>query len=202
MPPHRSRRRALAVSVHDRSDMAQITTRGKLVTLINVFTVEPAKQNDLIEVLTRATDETIRHFPGFISANIHKSLDGRRVTNYAQWRSRQDLEKMLRDPVAQPHLQEAQDLATTFDPQLYEVVAAKSRRRGPGRVALGAAASGAMALGAFAIGAMAIGRLAIGAIGVRRARVRALSLGDVTIGRLAVRELAVERGPSLLSRGR
>ena len=162
------------------------------MTLINVFTVEPAKQNDLIEVLTRATDETIRHFPGFISANIHKSLDGRRVTNYAQWRSRQDLEAMLRDPAAQPHLQQAQDLATTFDPQLYEVVAATSRRRGPGRVALGAAASGAMALGAFAIGALA----------VKRARVRALSLGDVTIDHLAVRELAVERGPSLLSRGR
>jgi quinol monooxygenase YgiN len=182
--------------------MAQITTRGKLVTLINVFTVDPEKQNALIDVLTRATDETIRHFPGFISANIHKSLDGHRVTNYAQWRSRQDLEAMLRDPAAQPHLQQAQDLATGFDPRLYEVVAAKSRRHGPGRVALGAAASGAMALGAFAIGAMAIGRLAIGALALRRARVRALSLGDVTIGRLAVRELAVERGSSFFPRGR
>lgn len=29
----------------------------------------------------------MRHIDGFVSANIHASLDGTRAVNYAQWRS-------------------------------------------------------------------------------------------------------------------
>ena len=103
--------------------MTNISTRGNVVTIINVFTVEPAKQDALVALLTRATDETVRHMPGFISANIHRSVDGVRVTNYAQWRSRADLEAMLRHPAAMPHLREATELATNVDPHVYEVAA-------------------------------------------------------------------------------
>ena len=101
--------------------MTSINTRNDVVTLINVFTVEPARQQELVDLLTRATDETIRHMPGFVSATIHKSLDGVRVTNYAQWRSREDFEAMLRNPAASPHLKEAAALATSFEPHLYQV---------------------------------------------------------------------------------
>ena len=76
--------------------MTTISPSANLVTLINVFTVDPVRQQQLVDVLVRATDETIRHMPGFVSANIHKSVDGARVTNYAQWRSRDDLDAMLR----------------------------------------------------------------------------------------------------------
>ena len=38
----------------------------------------------LIDLLVEATEETMRHRDGFISANFHKSLDGRHVANYAQ----------------------------------------------------------------------------------------------------------------------
>jgi quinol monooxygenase YgiN len=175
--------------------MTTISTSGDIVTLINVFTVEPPQQQALVDLLTRATDDTIRHKPGFISANIHKSDDGVRVTNYAQWRSRADLEAMLRDPEAQPHLREATALATAVDPHTYDVATVRNGRRVPGRIAIGAAATGAIALGAFAVGAMAIGRLAIGALAVKRGRVRTLSLDDVTIGRLSVRELSLDEGP-------
>ena len=178
--------------------MTNITTREQLVTLINVFTVEPAKQQAFVDLLSRATDETIRHFPGFVSANIHKSVDGTRVTNYAQWRSREDLEAMLQNPSAMPHLKEATALATNVDPHLYEVVTVRGGSRGAGRMAIGAAAAGAMSLGALAIGAMAIGtlaigRLAIGALALKRGSVRTLSIDNVTIGRLGVRELAIDR---------
>ncbi len=173
--------------------MTNISTRGNLATLINVFEVEPAKQDALVDLLTRATDETIRHFPGFISANIHKSLDGARVVNYAQWRSREDLDAMLQDPSAMPHLMEAKALATRVEPHLYEVTTVRNRApHRPARIAIGAAASGALALGAFAIGALAIGRLAIGALAVKHGSVRSLALDDVAIGRLAVRELALD----------
>ena len=66
------------------------------VTLINVFTVEPAQQQRLIDLLDEATEQVMRHLPGFVSANIHASLDGTRVTNYAQWRRKDDFEAMLR----------------------------------------------------------------------------------------------------------
>jgi quinol monooxygenase YgiN len=173
--------------------MTTISTSGDIVTLINVFTVEPPQQQALVDLLTRATDETIRHKPGFISANIHKSDDGVRVTNYAQWRSREDLEAMLRDPEAQPHLREATALATAVDPHIYDVAAVRHGHRVPSRIAIGAAATGAMALGAFAVGTMAIGRLAIGALTVKRGRGRKLSIEDVAIGRLSVREIAFDQ---------
>ena len=173
--------------------MTNISRRGHVVTVINVFTVEPEKQDALVALLTRATDETIRHMPGFISANIHRSIDGVRVTNYAQWRSRADLEAMMHHPDAMPHMKQATALATNVDPHVYEVAAVRGGRSAPRRVALGAMATGAMAIGAFAVGAFAIGRLAIGALTLRHGRVRNLSLEEVSVGRLEVRELVVDR---------
>ena len=178
--------------------MTSINTRNDVVTLINVFTVEPARQQELVDLLTRATDETIRHIPGFVSATIHKSLDGVRVTNYAQWRSREDFEAMLRNPAASPHLKEAAALATSFEPHLYQVsevrgVARRQRWLATGAVAVAALAVGACAIGSLAIGSLAIGRLAIGALALRRAHVHRLAADEVSIGRLVVGDLVVDR---------
>jgi antibiotic biosynthesis monooxygenase (ABM) superfamily enzyme len=51
--------------------MTAIDKNNKLVTLINIFTVEPAKQQQLVDLLIQATETSMRHLPGFISANIH-----------------------------------------------------------------------------------------------------------------------------------
>jgi len=91
------------------------------VTLINVFTVEPANQRRLVELLTRATDGLVNRAPGFISARLHRSLDGTKVAMYAQWRSAADYEAMRKDPRPLPFLQEALTFAT-FEPGMYEVV--------------------------------------------------------------------------------
>ena len=64
----------------------------------------------------------MRDMPGFMSANIHKSLDGTRVVNYAQWRSKEDFEAMRANPEAAPHMAKAAELAERFEPVLYEVV--------------------------------------------------------------------------------
>ncbi len=63
----------------------------------------------------------IRHQPGFISANLHASLDGTHVVNYAQWRTPEDLRAMLAHPAAREHIAAAGALATA-EPHLYEVV--------------------------------------------------------------------------------
>ena len=60
-----------------------ISTDQDIATLINVFTVNPDNQQQLIDLLDEATTQVIRHRTGFISANIHASLDGTRVLNYA-----------------------------------------------------------------------------------------------------------------------
>jgi len=93
---------------------------AKVTTLINVFTVAPDKQRDLVDVLTRATERVIRHFPGFISANIHASTDGERVVNYAQWETEGALRGMLADPAAREHLDAVTRLASA-EPRLYTV---------------------------------------------------------------------------------
>jgi heme-degrading monooxygenase HmoA len=100
--------------------MAKIETDRDILTLINVFTVSPEKQEALVALLIEATKQTMRHLPGFISANIHKSNDGQRVVNYAQWRSRDDFDAMLKNQEAIPHMKRAAGLAQ-FDPILCEV---------------------------------------------------------------------------------
>ncbi len=99
----------------------EISEGGDLVTLINVFTVAPEDQGHLLEVLARATEEVMAGLPGFVSANLHRSLDGTKVTNYAQWRSRENYQAMLENPVTAPHMREAARIAETFEPYLYEV---------------------------------------------------------------------------------
>jgi quinol monooxygenase YgiN len=105
--------------------MTTISKEAGVLTLINVFTVEPEKADELVSVLVEATEKTMRHMPGFVSANIHRSLDGRKVVNYAQWESRQAFEAMRQNPDAIPHMQKAGELAW-FEPILCEVAEAIS----------------------------------------------------------------------------
>jgi len=101
--------------------MTTISKDAKLVTLINVFTVEPTNQQRLVGLLARATNTSVRHAPGFISSALHRSLDGTKVTMYAQWRNVEDSEAMRRNPAPAPYLQEALTIAK-FEPGTYEVV--------------------------------------------------------------------------------
>ena len=96
-----------------------ITLDADLMTLVNVFTVEPEHQQELIDLLAAAT-KVMTAQPGFISANLHRSDNGRRVVNYAQWRNREDYAAMLADPAAGVHMARAAELAT-FDPIVCDV---------------------------------------------------------------------------------
>jgi quinol monooxygenase YgiN len=91
------------------------------VTLINVFTVEPHNQQRLIDLLTEATEISVRHAPGFISARLHRSLDGTKVTMYAEWSSAAAYQAMRADPAPLPYLQQALAIAR-FEPGMYSVV--------------------------------------------------------------------------------
>jgi quinol monooxygenase YgiN len=104
-----------------RADVATISPSRNVLTLINVFTVEPGNQQRLLELLAGSTETSVRHAPGFISASLHRSLDGTKVTMYAQWRSVADYQAMRENPTALPYLQQALAIAK-FYPGMYEVV--------------------------------------------------------------------------------
>jgi hypothetical protein len=63
----------------------------------------------------------VRNVQGFVSASLHRSLDGTKVAMYAQWRSVADYQSMRSNPAASPYLQKALALAR-FEPGMYEVV--------------------------------------------------------------------------------
>jgi quinol monooxygenase YgiN len=90
------------------------------VTLINVFDVDPSKQQELLDLLNEGTEKVIRRLPGFVSVNLLTSNDGTRVVNYAQWRSLEDIKATLADPEAQNYAKRAAELAQAA-PHVYSV---------------------------------------------------------------------------------
>lgn len=103
--------------------MTTIAKLNQVVTLINTFSVRPGQQDALVRILDEATEEVMRHIDGFVSANIHKSLDGKYVANYAQWRDEAAFRAMLTDERAKEHMGRAAALAEKFEPILYTVSA-------------------------------------------------------------------------------
>jgi quinol monooxygenase YgiN len=108
-------------------EMTTIEQNNAYATLINVFTVEPDRANEVAALLRTATEDVMRHQPGFRSANIHVSTDGTRVVNYAQWDSEEAFHAMLADPTTQQHMADAAALAISFDPHLYTVESVHER---------------------------------------------------------------------------
>jgi len=101
--------------------MTTISKDNKILTLINVFTVDPVNQEQLVELLTLATESSVRKKQGFVSASLHRSIDGTKVTMYAQWRSVEDYLKMRNTPDTAPYLDQALAIAK-FESGMYEVV--------------------------------------------------------------------------------
>jgi quinol monooxygenase YgiN len=101
--------------------MTTISKENNYLTLINVFTVETENQQKLVDLLILATKNTVRNIEGFISSSLHKSLDGTKVTMYAQWKSIEDYQNMRNNSTASPYLEEALQIAK-FDMGMYEVV--------------------------------------------------------------------------------
>lgn len=93
---------------------------NKGLTFINSFTVEPEKQQELLDLLARASEQTMRYLPGFRSARVYRGLDGTSVANYVEWRSVEDFERMLQQPGAQQHIAEIRKI-TRGNPQRYEL---------------------------------------------------------------------------------
>jgi quinol monooxygenase YgiN len=101
--------------------MTQHPEKSDNIILINVFIVDPSNQERLVDLLARATANAVSRAPGFLSATLHRSLDGTKVTMCARWRSVEDYHAMRQDPAPLPFLEEALRIAK-FEPGIYEVV--------------------------------------------------------------------------------
>jgi quinol monooxygenase YgiN len=63
----------------------------------------------------------MRHLPGFVSANVHRSLDGTKVINYAQWESVEAFSASLRNSAVTAYFAQLAEIGSP-DPVLCEVV--------------------------------------------------------------------------------
>lgn len=80
--------------------MPAIAKHNDVLTVIIIFAVEPTRQQELIDTIIEFL-EVVKQQPGFVSSSIHKSIDGVRVMNYAQWQSQQDYEAFIHNAQVQ-----------------------------------------------------------------------------------------------------
>jgi len=99
---------------------AQISTTNPVVTVINVFSVEPKNQQILIEQLKELSKNFVELQLGFVSANVHRSFDGKRVISYAQWFTKGDYESIYSNPDAMAYLDKIKTVSK-FNWNLYEI---------------------------------------------------------------------------------
>ncbi|MGL5806683.1 MAG: antibiotic biosynthesis monooxygenase family protein [Xenococcaceae cyanobacterium] len=108
--------------------MSTIAINNEILTVIVIFSVEPEKQQELIDAIAEFS-KTVKQQPGFISANIHKSLDGLKVANYAQWRSQKDYENFIHN--AEIQAKAAKIRKFNPDNRIYEVAISESKKGTP-----------------------------------------------------------------------
>lgn len=104
--------------------MPAIAKHNEVITAIFSLATEPSRQQELIDLMIDALETTTKHQPGFVSASFHKSLDGTRVFNYAQWRTQAEYEAFAQSPQEQAI---GAKLARfqLLDSHIYEVAIAK-----------------------------------------------------------------------------
>ena len=75
--------------------VTSIDTEAAILTMVNVLTPNDGDQDALVAQLQRALEVDLLDEPGFISGNVHRSLDSEHVVNYAQWQDQASLEAFV-----------------------------------------------------------------------------------------------------------
>jgi heme-degrading monooxygenase HmoA len=101
--------------------MPQIQSSNQPVTQITIVEAEPGKQAEALALMSERARYMARQ-PGFVSISLHRSLDGKRIVNYVQWQSREQLQSAHKSPDFRKEWERFDRLADGIDPHLYEVV--------------------------------------------------------------------------------
>lgn len=99
--------------------MPIIRADSGVITQINTFDVPEGGQQALIDLLREAA-ASCRHIPGWMSASLHRSLDGTRVVNYAQARDEAAMRRVFEHLLSSGFLERNKALGQAH-PGLYEV---------------------------------------------------------------------------------
>lgn|GEM_PF-785600 len=86
------------------SSEATIRSGENIVTLVNVFTVEPGRLKDLVQVLEEGTETFFSKMPGFVSSSVLTTRDGAKAINYSQWKSAEDIAGFRKDERFAPYV--------------------------------------------------------------------------------------------------
>lgn len=105
--------------------MPTVAKNNDVITVIVIFTVEPERQQELIDTIISFLD-TVKQQPGFVSASLHKSLDSVKVANYAQWKSQSDYEAFVNNSEVQALGAKLSEFPKP-DSHVYEVVICESK---------------------------------------------------------------------------
>ena len=81
------------------------------VTLINVFTAKPGKQQELANTLAEGTRSFFSKQPGSLSSAVVVGGDGSKVANISQWRSADDIAAFRSDPRFAEYMKSIVELA-------------------------------------------------------------------------------------------
>lgn len=92
-------------------------------TVICTFDVSPGTAHDVLDLLTDAWDQVIRHQPGFVSGAVHLNDAQTRIATYSQWRDRGDYQAMLRLTEMRDRNRRINAMCKGFEPVMYEVQA-------------------------------------------------------------------------------
>jgi quinol monooxygenase YgiN len=114
--------------------MAKIEAGTHLTTFVNVFWCQPDAQDALVKTLQRETDGFACRLPGFVTASIHRSLDGCSVVNYAQWTDARAFQHAMQGEHGVRLIREVDRLADRVDIHTYEVVSTHEPRPAPASV--------------------------------------------------------------------
>lgn len=106
--------------------MTTIKVDKNIITLINVFNVDPSRQQQLLDALIETTKQVWRLQVGFISASIHKSKDRTKVVNYVQYEGKEAFDKRLDNPEAIIRMNKVLSMSKA-DGNLYDVVFTNAR---------------------------------------------------------------------------
>lgn len=101
--------------------MTTITKDNDVLTVVVYFHVQAEKQQELVDTIREMIEAFTSKQSGLVSTNIHRSEDGTRVLNYAQWESREYYEAFKQNPDGKAFVKRLGELAEAEESHVYEV---------------------------------------------------------------------------------
>ena len=101
--------------------MSEISKSDGICTQITTVKLPPGKQDEVLNLMKERA-RFMATQPGFISVNLHRSMDGSHVVNYVQWQNAEQLAAAHHAPEFRKKWPRFGQIADEIEPCLYEVV--------------------------------------------------------------------------------